>query len=932
MQLIEDIILPRLQAEQTIFVFPSEVAARIIQRQALEAARLDVSPNNRFISWDQFKERIIRARPDAVPANSYTRILFAERMCAENRKRPYFKSLIRPEFADNSAAYLNHLCGLLPVLHRFRGLKPRLALTADQGKLHDLELLLGRYKEFLDANDLYEPDYEPAVLQPDQTDYLVFFPEVIKDFPALDVSGANGGRIPCIPTEEPARPSQPELTVFPNTIIEVKAVLHNIGRLLDKGEPPSNIVITLAAPDGISPYLKEQARLLGLELDFHQGKDLSSYPGVSFLSHLRQVYGSGFSVTEIAGLVRDCALPWKNGDLARELVRFGIRFNCLKNYTDRGKQIDIWRHNFRRLTQSKDYSANELAELSDFYLGLKTQITAVNTAPDFRELYVRIKNFTDTFFSASFFADQASGYYEFALRLLQELIDSSARVKLAAPESAFGLWLAVIAKKKYVEQSPRRGIAVYPYRVSAGIQPSYHFIINASQANTRYIIREFPFLHVDEEAALERQDLDLSDPLLALYLGSGENVMISYSRRDFSDTHLPPGFFLSRGRILEYRAADDRLNPDPLYSELELWKEKTAGAEKNAGAIAGQARGARTADARAVQPRELFPLQKQGFLRACTTVLAPKSIDYLASPVDDASLAGELFCRLPHENGMLRISPTGLGMFWDCAFAFLLSQGLDLVSENYEPQLLDPLWIGKVIHRVFELFFAELKKGGGTYEQGKNREYGELIDGSLALLDRFFYHSKPLPPAPVWEYEKQSLLQNFRFFLEVEDRTYPDFRVYGLEQNLEYDWETPQVALRGTVDRISVKDGNHIIIDYKKKTTPAAGDIPADDQTHSDFQMPFYFHLMELRNLRVYAASYYSFENRRYVHVLNPAEPRALCGIDRMTHAVDLMKERIVQMADRLRAGDYSLHTDETAARCENCVFRGVCRIKYVSG
>ncbi len=946
MQLIEDIIVPRLQAEQTVFVFPSEVAARVIQRQALEAAALDVSPNSRFISWDQFKEQVIGARPDVVPVNNHIRILFADSLCAENKEHAYFKSLIRPEFAQNSGAYLNYLCGLLPVLHRFKELKTSLARIPDKGKLHDLELLLERYKGFLNANRLYEPDYEPAVPQPDQTVYLVFFPEVIRDFPALDTLRPNGRPIPCVRTVELAMPAPPQLTVFPNTLAEVKAVLLKIGRLLDGGEPPSNIMITLAAPDSIASYLKEQARLLGLQLDFHQGKDLGSYPGVSFLSQLRQVYRSGFSITEIAALVHDCALPWKNAGPARELVRFGTRFNCLKNYANRGKQIDVWRYNFRRLTHSKDYSAEELTEISDFYFKLKKRITSINTARDFSELYTRMKNFTDTFFSASFFANDASVYYEFALRLLQELIDDSAKVKLPAPESAFSLWLAVIAKKKYVEQSPRRGIAVYPYRVSAGIQPPYHFIINASQANTRYVIIEFPFLHVDEEAALERQDLDLSDALLSLYLRSGENVMISYSRRDFSDSHLPPGFFLSEGSIREYRDEEHLTDRDPLRMELELWKGGTSKvkvkAVKNTGSIgaaevseaagAGVVKKSAIAGGRHTVPEGLSPLQKQGFFRACNTVLSPKTVDYLASPVNDTSLAGVLLQRLPHEKGKLRISPTGLGMFLDCAFEFLLSQGLELTPENYEPQLLDPLWIGNIIHRVFELFFKELKDGGGNFEQGKNREYAGIITRSIALLDRYFYAGEPLPAAPVWEYEKQNLLQNFDRFLEVEARTFPDFRVYALEQKLECDWDAPQAALRGKIDRISVKDGNHIIIDYKKKGTPSAGDIPADDHGRSDFQMPFYFYLMEKQNLHVYAASYYSFENGKYVHVLNPAESRALCGIEEIERAVEIMKEKITLMINRLRAGDYSLHADEAAARCDNCAFRGVCRVKYVSG
>jgi len=952
MQLINDVILPRMGQENTVFVFPSEVTARLLQRQALAEGGYEACRNNRFISWDQFKEQTVAVTPDKTPANNYIRILFAQHICARNKDRPLFKSIIGTEFSGNSTAYINYLAGLLPVLHRFDLLKKDNSEIIDTTRRSDLETLYTQYQRFLNANRLYEPNYENPVLQSGTTGYIVFFPEVIRDFEAIDPTADRDLTITTVNTESILSGRQAELVVYKNTIREVKHTLHTICGLLDRGVDPADIVITAAGLERIESCIKEQAAILQLELDFHQGKPLGTYPGVNFLSRIREVYRSGFSVREISALIRNRTLPWKQREQAEGLIRFGTSFYCIQNYRISGRETDLWQDGFRRLTRSKDYSSQDLQNLAAFYNRLKTHIHAVNNAPSFIRLKAAVQDFCVTFFDPLFFLDEAYGYLEFSLKILQELIDNSEKINLPDPVSCFPLWLEVLAGRKYVRQGPKRGIAVYPYRVSAGIQPAYHFIINASQANTNYIIPEFPFLHIDEESALEEHDLDLSNPMLALYLCSGRNISISYAKKDFSDSHLPPGFFITAGTIKEFDDEAGPAFPDPLEQELCLWRGKRSGKmekkkpagrgsetiEEKPGIDRPAGRGSETAGAdRWVgpltgPPQQLLPLQKQGFARACRTVLIPKADDFLSSPVRNSSLIPELVGKLPHEQGKLRISPTSLELFWGCSFSFLLSQILELEPELYEPNLLDSLWLGNVIHRVFEFFFRELEKDHADFSTDKVPYYTQTMRNSLDLLERYFFTSEAIPIAPVWEYTKRELYRHFTRFLAIEAETYPGYRIYGLEQTLELDWENPALALRGKIDRISVKNDEYVIIDYKKKSTPSVRDLLVNDETLSRFQIPFYFYLLGGQGLRVTAASYYSFEKGRYVHVLKADDPHALAGpadIDRM---IEVMKQRITQMASRLKHGDYSLHPEEADISCRNCMFRAVCRLKYVCG
>ena len=59
MDLVKEIIVPRMEQKNNIFVFPSEVAARLLQKKALSLSRYGTSSNKQFISWDQFKEQTL---------------------------------------------------------------------------------------------------------------------------------------------------------------------------------------------------------------------------------------------------------------------------------------------------------------------------------------------------------------------------------------------------------------------------------------------------------------------------------------------------------------------------------------------------------------------------------------------------------------------------------------------------------------------------------------------------------------------------------------------------------------------------------------------------------------------------------------------------------------------------------------------------------
>jgi CRISPR/Cas system-associated exonuclease Cas4 (RecB family) len=908
MEIIRDIIIPAWSDEKTIFVFPSEVAARQMQKKALAASGLKISKNRQFISWDQFKEQSLDYETIKKPSNKYLRTLFIEQLLAENKKSKLFRSLVRPEYADNSGTYLNSLSSFLPVLYRLENIKNLITGVIDPGRFEDLSLLFSRYKSFLTKNKIYEPDYETPRFKANGKHYLIFFPEIIQDFERIKPLLPSQSQVWFVAVSAFPQSKTPEISVFPNTISEVKWTLLEIAALCDRGVAPEEIVLTVAAPERIASFLNEQANLLNIPLSLHYGKPLSSYPGVNFLSQLKSVYTSGFALGEMKTLIFNRSLSWKQQQLAEELIRFGTVYNCFKNYFDGKREIDSWEFNLKRLKQSKEYSSSELNALLYFYRHLKICIVSINEAPGFRELKRAVDDFSSAFFTSHALGEDIIFYYEYAQRILTELMQNHDCVDLPAPESAFNLWLITLADTRYVKPESEGGIAVYPYRVAAGIQPQYHFIINASQQNTQYIIKKYPFLHLDEETFLKQADLDLSDPYVDLYGYSGTEVNLSYARRDFSDSHLPPGFFIARGVIRERQIEAETKVRHPFWQELTLWATHNT-----------------------AKSITFSPLQKQGFFKALATVLAPKPKDFTRSAIKDKTLSQALNQKLPHEQGRLRISPTSLELFSNCAFTFLLTQALELSIPLYEPEILDARWVGDIIHRIFQLFFKELYSEEGVFKPENTAAYREMMSEALMVVENYFQLSEPLPLKPAWECLKQGISENCGRFLTAEAQAFPDYQVLHIEHTAGLDWKEPAAALRGKIDRISQKNDYHIIIDYKKKGVPLKKDIFNEQGNPCSFQMPFYYYLLTEQGLKVRSASYYSFEKGSYIHVLNPDDPRAYAKIEDIAPAIAIMKQGIINMIESIRQGDFSIKQEGTP-RCSGCELRGVCRNNFVLG
>ena len=162
-------------------------------------------------------------------------------------------------------------------------------------------------------------------------------------------------------------------------------------------------------------------------------------------------------------------------------------------------------------------------------------------------------------------------------------------------------------------------------------------------------------------------------------------------------------------------------------------------------------------------------------------------------------------------------------------------------------------------------------------------------------------------------------------FLDVELEMLGDEQVEGTEVPLRALAPEIDTVLVGTIDRLGRNPSGYTLIDYKKNTVPARGDLFSEEPL--SLQMPFYVHLLEQNDRSVTRAAYYSFEKRRYQFVFGG--PRSnVGGPEDVRTSIEGVKRRIAAMRERIAAGDFRIQT-LTPANCSRCRLGVICRRGY---
>ena len=207
MKSVETILLENIDKPNSLFIFPTDIAA---SRWADHLLRLKTGncseacgtiAMNKFMAWDVFKQNSIKSKVQnkkSIP--SALRKIFVSRLVRENaeavrlEKEPVFSSLIRVQWAGLAAQFTPWLAGILPQLgtwfNKVTGLTIDNILKEDSARIaskfegddKDMYILAFRYAQFLDIYSLFEPAWEKPPFNDEGKECFIFFPESLSDY------------------------------------------------------------------------------------------------------------------------------------------------------------------------------------------------------------------------------------------------------------------------------------------------------------------------------------------------------------------------------------------------------------------------------------------------------------------------------------------------------------------------------------------------------------------------------------------------------------------------------------------------------------------------------------------------------------------------------------------------------------------------------
>jgi RecB family exonuclease len=945
-------ILAEIKDNNVCFVFPSETAASAWARGVCSApgAARSVAAN-RFMAWDHFKETVVRSDvKDKKPASAPLRKLFAIRLAKDNAASPFLRTIIPPDYADNGGAFARSIASMLPSLAFWEtkitsSRDPRLTGSEDA----DLAAIKTRYASFLEEHNLFEPSWEKPPFRCGNKRYLIFFPEVIEDFPEYrELLESHDAAVRFVYVEDAAPDGGESVNggaarfrFFDSAREELREAVLVMRRLHAEGVPYADMAVSLPGFGDVEPYLVRELSLYGIPCTRRAGKSLSDYGAGRLFSLIKECAASSFSFDSVKSLLLNAVIPWKNPALNRDLVSFGINNHCVSSFTEKtphsagNRTVDVWEEAFRNAGG---------VELERFYRLLKQRVSAITEAKTFAAMRKQYFAFSELL-DMERCSPESGAVLARCVEELSALIDLENEYRFAdgtaaLPVKAFDFYVSHLGDKKYVTASSGGGVNIYDYPVAAGAPFAYHFVLNASQSAATVQYRPLQFLRQDKRNLLGLEDRDVSPLLFRLFCAASRDsqrkagTWFSASGKSFSGWAIPHSFFAAVKKAPDTGDPSDTDDPsdtgDPadadnspdtksagFFIEEKLWWAAGNGADKTGGADQ-------------TFPRRLFPVQKDGFNRWRETLLAAPSgekgagLRYPAGPVR-AELAGRIAARKGADE--ISVSATDLTEFFACPVSWLFARVLDLEPYSIDAAMLDDRSLGNVYHKILQRLFTQIKEEDGSFQSGRLEQYRERVRELSLSVIRGEKEFRGLLAWPLLENLAEAMAKRIRAMLAAEAKYFSGLKVDLLEEKRSFT--NGAIRFTGMIDRVSVSGQGAVIIDYKTGAAPAGKDCVLSEGALINFQMPVYIKLYEeTAQQKVCGAYFFSINGSRITQVVGTLARKGGSAREDYQETIDALDGYAERFRDALARLDFSREAFPGGA-CVSCDYRAVCRTLY---
>lgn len=881
-----------------VCVFPAEVSVGFWRGDTVRRRAADVNagqgfalPADGFISWDTFKERTTRSQVERRPINRRVRTLFVHACLASNRESPWLRRIVPPEHAERSVRFAPVLRKGLPGLAAIRSAPAYDEL--DAALRADLDELSKRYEQFLDAHGLFEPAWAPAEVTSDGRDYTVFFPELLEDWPEFARAVVQAGSVSvfeCFSVE--TDPGAVVVSEYPDTLVEIRSVLDRIEALLTAGVAADGVVLTVADLSECRDDLEREARRRGLSLGMRAGLTLAEHAAGGIFRDLSDVVDRRFAPDECTRFFRSRAVPWIEPEAMELLSRFGVEHGCLST-----RRFDAWRAAFeaggeRRFGEIADEAGWPVSELSKQFESVRTALESVVHAESFSQIRQNLYAYLiGSLVDPDSFAPDIEPVFQRCLTVLAEWVEAEQQTGISV-EHPYAVFLASLSEVVYVRPADRAGIAVYPYRVSAGIAPDHHFVVGLGRGAIAATRALSPFLQVYERDRIGVADHDMTDAFLRSYAQSGASAYLSYSVESFKGVCISPPVTVTQATVSD----------DGLYDrEVACWAG--AASAPDAGWYAPQTDGYRQHTARRRVPGP----------------------DYRRQAVTPGSQTERMLASLlGSDDGRIHVSAGAVDALLAEPFGAFLSAYLGVEHAPSDMKASDPLSIGSLEHEAIEWVHRQLREQGCS-ALSQWRSYV----GEAAISDhiRVYIQTRALTRSPVPQVIllllMPKLVRAVLNALDTEARLMPNAVPHEAERSLFMDLPG-DIQVRGRVDALhSYGPGAYALVDYKKNSLPQKKAIADGAQT----QIPLYRLMLETQGQSLSGAYYVSFESAsdRSRTVFGDEKPviEESEWPDYRT-ALEAGLERLCSALSRL-----DLRCADSDRGCDNCPTREICRSRY---
>jgi hypothetical protein len=955
---VESVLLNNIDNPDSLFIFPTDIAA---SRWADRLLRLrgGTVAMNKFIAWDVFKQQSIKSKVQnkkSIP--SALRKIFVSRLVAENAsvleqgKEPLFSSLIRTQWASQSAQFSPWLTAILPQLGAWftktTGLSTDSILNEEtkkavcdfEGDDKDMFTLVYRYAQFLNSHSLFEPAWETPPFNDEGLECFIFFPESLSDYSEYCDLLASSSHVKIIGASG-AEKLKSDTFFYTNSRSEITEAALYIRALNEKSGIEWDSIAVCVPDQAYEPYVLREFINRNIPFVKRISKPLPDYAAGRFFRSALDCTSQDFSFSSIVSLTMNKNLPWKNIQAIDKLIDFGINNNCLYSWTEekdgKDQHINVWEDAFSRPFGGID------TVMRQFFGDLKRRLQALRTAASFSELRRQYFIFREQFFDMDKCSDETNLVLSRCISELTNLTELEKDFPDVPAVDPFLFFTEYLGEVYYLAQNRSSGVVILPYKAAAAAPFDCHIVLGAGQDSMTVVYSRLNFLPRKKREELGILDQDASSAFITLHKFNSTKISAFFCcEQTFSGFTIPhskieaptePRERYATDKTLTEKFSADYYNTESSFYSA-LFDKETAGSVK-------------LHEAQANGFAEWKNRRKQTINKNKNIIIGEKIKEVIG-----ASYA---------KSGKYSVSATSLQAYFQCSLKWLFERVFALENIQIETSLMAENISGLVYHAVLNNFFTELKnKDAVLFEPDYTDSghslpsyYSELLENCAnEVFDNFpkFKQNEGAQMSSLTSRLLRAERKNYQYNLERFLCSFLSFfsgcRVAGSE--IYYKTEHDSYILNGFVDCILKDDrensDKYIIVDFKLKWLPDRADCTAEGENElSNFQLPMYITLAEENEkFKVYTALFYSILDLKPEIIIGavkdaktektiPAriENQIIRDSEEYNLIFEKFNKKTEQFAQEISSGDFTVFAEKNND-CYTCDFQRICRTVYI--